>query len=194
MSPFVETFPIYDPICVLLETNFGRWKEQDKKDFLNNKKPTNVLNVTKVGKSHDKVFKRNFKQSWYSQFEWLCGSHYLTKLFCVPCLNISVTSGVWNKTGFSDFANVTRALHKHEGSTEHIRCALAFSRLRKNLTSIEDALQENSRLYITRFNENVTLNRRFMQLPIRAALFLGKQELAFCGYHEDALASNRREF
>ncbi|KAJ8980089.1 hypothetical protein NQ317_017106 [Molorchus minor] len=186
--------PLHDPICVLLETPFSRWNEDDKKDFLSCEKPMPLLNVNKTTKIKDKVYNRNFKLSWYLDFEWLCGSCYLNKLFCMPCLIIGVKSSVWNNSGFNDFGNVTRALNKHEGSSEHIRCALGLSRLRQNLNTIEDALQENSRLCIKHFNENVQLNRRFMQLPIRAVLFLGKRELAFRDHYEDASSVNRGNF
>ena len=153
-----------------------------------------ILKVNKVAKIKGKVYNRNFKQNWYSTFEWLCGSYYLNKLFCMPCLIISVKSSAWNKNGFDDFGNVTRALSKHEGSSEHMLCALSFSKLKKNLSTIEDALKENSRLYIKHFNDNVRLNRRFMHLPIRAVLYLGKQELAFRGHHEELSSINRGNF
>lgn len=187
-------FPVYDAVCILLEKSFSRWNDDDKKDFLNSEKPSPILTVNKTAKVKDKVYSRNFKKSWYSEFEWLCGSHYLNKLFCVQCLVISVKSTVWSKYGFDDFGNVTRALRKHEGSSDHIRCALGFLKLKKSLTTIEDALRENSRLYIIQFNENVQLNRRFMELPIRAVLYLGKQELAFRGHNEDVSSINRGNF
>ena len=41
-----------------------------------------------------------------------------------------------NKNGFDDFGNVTRALSKHEGSSEHMRCALSFPELKKNSSTI----------------------------------------------------------
>ncbi|CAH1997022.1 unnamed protein product [Acanthoscelides obtectus] len=187
-------FPVYDTVCVMLEKSFSQWSNDDKKDFLNSEKPSPILNVNKTAKVKDKVYIRNFKKSWYSEFAWLCGSYYLNKLFCVPCLIVSVKATVWSKYGFNDFGNVTRALRKHEGSSDHMRCALGFSKLKKNLTTIEDALRENSRLYIKQFNENVQLNRRFMELPIRAVLFLGKQELAFRGHNEETTSINRGNF
>ncbi|CAH1962682.1 unnamed protein product [Acanthoscelides obtectus] len=187
-------FPVYDTVCVMLEKSFSQWSNDDKKDFLNSEKPSPILNVNKTAKVKDKVYSRNFKKSWYSEFAWLCGSYYLNKLFCVPCLIVSVKATVWSKYGFNDFGNVTRALRKHEGSSDHMRCALGFSKLKKNLTTIEDALRENSRLYIKQFNENVQLNRRFMELPIRAVLFLGKQELAFRGHNEETTSINRGNF
>nr|CAI5829018.1 unnamed protein product [Callosobruchus analis] len=188
-------FPVYDGVCVLLEKPFSAWNDDDKKDFLNCEKPSPILNVNKIAKIKDKVYSRNFKKSWYSDFEWLCGSYYLNKLFCLPCMIISCKSSVWCKYGFNDFGNVTRALRKHEGSADHMRSALGFSKLKKNLTTIEDdALCENSRLYIKQFNENVQLNRRFMELPIRVVLYLGKQELAFNGHDEGISSDNYGNF
>ncbi len=35
---------------------------------------------------------------------------------------------------------------------------------------------------------------RVMELPIRATLYLGKQELSFRGYSEDKLSNNRGNF
>ncbi|KAF2891075.1 hypothetical protein ILUMI_15098, partial [Ignelater luminosus] len=87
---------------------------------------------------------------------------------------------------FNDFGNVTGGPHKHEDTIEHMRGALGFSQLKKNLSNIKDALKENSRLYVKGFNKNVQLNRRFMQLPIHAMLYLGKQELAFREYGQIA--------
>lgn len=187
-------FPTYDSVCVLLETPFSRWKVEDKKDFLNCERPMPSLDVETKGKSKDKVFVRKFRNEWYLEYKWLCGSNYLKKLFCMPCLIVGVKSGVWNKEGFNSLGNVTRGCRKHEASLGHIRCALMFAELKKNLSTIEDALRENSRLYIKQFNDNVLLNRRFMQLAICAAIYLGKQELAFRGHNESECSENRGNF
>ncbi|KAJ8910402.1 hypothetical protein NQ315_011366 [Exocentrus adspersus] len=82
----------------------------------------------------------------------------------------------------------------HDSSGEHLRCAVGFKQLKLNLNTIQDALRENSRLYIQEYNEKVHLNRRFMQLPIRATVFLSKQELAFRGHREGESSSNRGNF
>ncbi|XP_023311335.1 zinc finger MYM-type protein 1-like [Anoplophora glabripennis] len=150
--------------------------------------------MEKMGRAKDKVYVRKFRNEWYSEYKWLCGSIYLNKLFCMPCLIVSVKSSVWNKGGFNNFGNVTRGCRNHEGSLEHIRCALMFAELRKNLSTIEDDLTDNSRLYIKQFNDNVLLNRRFMQLPIRAVIYLGRQELAFWGHNESECSDNRGNF
>ena len=64
--------------------------------------------------------------------------------------------------------------------------------IRDSLSTNEDALKESSRLYIKHFNNNVWLNRLFMHLTVRAVLYLGKQELAFRGHHEELSSSNHR--
>jgi hypothetical protein len=77
------------------------------------------------------------------------------------------------------FKNLGRGLHRHEESLEHLRCALDFSKLKKNLTC-GDGAQENSRQHVSKqFNENMQRNRHFMQLPILAIMYLGRQELPF---------------
>ncbi|KAH0809750.1 hypothetical protein GEV33_013041 [Tenebrio molitor] len=172
-------FPMQDPVCVLLQTPFRRWSDNDKKDFLSCERPMPLLNANQVRKVGNKVYYRNFNKSRYSQFEWLCGSYYLDKLFCFPCLIVDDKAGLWNKTGFNDLKNLGRGLHRHEESLEHLRCALDFSKLKKNLTC-KDGAQENSRQHVSKqFNENMHRNRHFMQLPILAIMYLGRQELPF---------------
>lgn len=188
------SFPVYDPVCVLIETPFSRWSENDKKDFLSGEKPMPCLDVSKEIKWKDKKCIRRFKSQWYTQYSWLCGSYYLKKLFCLPCMMISSKSGVWVSKGFGDMGNVSRSFQMHESSGEHLRCAVGFKKLRLNLNTIQDALRENSRLYIQQYNERVQLNRRFMQLPIRATVFLSKQELPFRGHYEGESSSNRGNF
>lgn len=66
--------------------------------------------------------------------------------------------------------------------------------LERNQNTISDALKENARLYIVQFNENVRLNRLFLQLVIDAVLYLSKQELAFRGHDETLNSINRGNF
>lgn len=139
-----------DSVCVILAKPFSQWYDDDKKDFLNNGRYMPELNVTKTAKVKDKSYVRHFQTFWYSDYECLCGSYYLNKLFCFPCLVIGVKTSVWN-------GNVIRALRKHEGSAEHIHCAFKFAKL-KNLNIIESPLKENSRLYI---NNNISKCRIF---------------------------------
>lgn len=90
--------------------------------------------------------------------------------------------------------NVTRSLHKHEDSGEHLKCELMLKNFQKNQNTIADALKENARLYKLQFNENVRLNRLFLRTVIDAVLYLGKQELAFRGHDESSDSLNRGNF
>lgn len=189
------TLPAQDIICVLLETPFSRWKDSDKSDLLRLKLPEPVLTYHEVlTQKSGKQFSRNFKQSWYSEYPWLCGSFYLNKLFCWPCLLLSVKKSPWNTSGFQDFRNATRAFHKHKDSTEHLKSEVGFKLLKQNLHTIADALKENARMNKKIYNDNVTLNRKFMKLPVDVTLYLAKQELAFRGHDEKDSSQNRGNF
>lgn len=185
--------PMNDVICNLLETPFSRWKDDDRRDVLSCGTPVPVLNIMKS--CGDKItFNRKFKTTWNTDYKWLCGSAYLQKLFCWQCLLISVKKTPWNSSGFDDLNNITRAFKKHDSSLEHIKCLLGLKEIEKNMNQIVDALSENLRLHTFKYNENVRLNSLFMHYPIKAALFLSKQELAFRGHNERDDSTNKGNF
>lgn len=197
--------PKADLVCSLLETSFSLWTEEDKKDLLfscSNPQPVLSLGVdlnrprpNEASSSQTKkVHKRNFQVSWYKTYPWLCGSVYKNKLFCWTCLIIGVKKGTWNYVGFDNLSTATRAFQKHEGSSEHIKNSVGYRALQKNLNRISDALKENTRLFVAKFNENVRMNRQLMKLPIDAVLFLSKQELSFRGHDEKVTSVNRGNF
>lgn len=187
--------PINDIVCSLLETPFHRWKDEDKKDILNEGRPTVDLKIsTRKEMKNGKSYNINFKSSWFSEYNWLCSSPILEKLFCWPCLLFCNKDSAWNKHGFTDLLNITRALHKHADSAEHLKCAVKLRTFEKNRHSIADALHENARLFKIQFNENVRLNRLFLRLVIDAVLFLSKQELAFRGHDESTDSLNRGNY
>lgn len=105
-------FPINDVVCNLLETPFNRWKDEDKKGLLIIGRPIKSLKlcIKKEIKSSGKSYNIKFKDTWFSEFYWLCTSVYLQKLFCWACVLFSNKINVWNKEGFSDFQNATRSL------------------------------------------------------------------------------------
>lgn len=189
-------FPANDIVCNLLQTPFNRWKEADKRDVLNHGRPKDSLEIVakkenkKTGKSHNV----HFKNSWFDDYKWLCSSTTLKKLYCWPCLLFSNKNSAWNKEGFSDLLNITRSLHRHHDSAEHLKCEISLRNILKNQNTISDALKENSRLFKIRFNENVRLNRLFLHTVIDAVLFLSKQELAFRGHNESTNSINRGNF
>lgn len=186
--------PVSDTVCALLETPFSRWKDEDKKDILTTGRPTTALSISVKKKKNGKSYNVNFKNSWFSEFPWLCSSPYLEKLFCWPCLLFSNNHNVWNKEGFSDFKNITRALNKHKDSAQHLKCKLQLNTFLKNRNTIADAIRENARLHLVHFNENVRLNRIFFQLIIDSVLYLSKQELGFRGHDESVSSINRGNF
>lgn len=190
--------PINDIVCNLLETPFNRWCDDDKRDvFEHQGRPTPVLKISvrKEVKKTGKSYNVNFKTSWFSEHKWLCSSTVLQKLFCWPCLLFSNKHSVWNRGGFADFTNITRSLHKHGDSGEHLKCMVLFRNFEKNQNTIADALKENARLYKLQFNENVRLNRLCLQKVIKAILYhLSKQELPFRGHNENSDSVNRGNF
>lgn len=188
--------PINDIICSLIETPFSRWKEEDKRDILRTGRPTFDLSISakKEVKKIGKTWNVHFKNSWFSTCKWLCSSQYFQKLYCWPCLLFSNKKSVWNKEGFDSILNVSRSLHKHEDSGEHIKCELFLKQFEKNQSTIVDALKENGKLYKIQFNENVRLNRLFLRTVVDTALYLAQQELAFRGHDESSESINRGNF
>ncbi|KAJ8977129.1 hypothetical protein NQ317_011665 [Molorchus minor] len=175
--------PATDIVCNLLERPFYRWKDEDKKKVLLQGRPTAVLSIfaRKEIKKSGKSYNVNFKSAWFTNYKWLCSSQTLQKLYCWPCLLFSNKQSIWSKDGFVDILNITRALHKHTDSAEHLKCELILKTFEKNKNIIADGLKENARLYKLQFNENVRLNRVVLTMVIDAVLYLAKQELGFCG-------------
>ena len=71
---------------------------------------------------------------------------------------------VWNREGFVDLLNITLYLHKHTDSAEHLKYQLQLRTFEKNRNTIGDVLNENARISILQFNENVRLNHFFKLL------------------------------
>lgn len=96
--------PVGDIIRVLLEISFSVWKDEEKKDVLQCERPQPILSIKKQlpREKTGKVHARNFQKSWYNCYSWLCGSYYLQKLFCWPCLLVGVKKGIWNNSGFDN--------------------------------------------------------------------------------------------
>lgn len=175
--------PVNDIVRNLLETPFSLRNDEEKRIILQNGRPKNKLSICakKEAKKTGKSYNVNFKSVWFDEFQWLCSSTALEKLFCWSCLLFSSRGSVWNKEGFADLLNVTRSLHKHADSAEHLKCELMLRNFEKNQNTIQDAIKENARLVKIQFNENVRLNRLFLHVVIDAVLYLSKQEITFRG-------------
>jgi hypothetical protein len=186
--------PVTDEVVMLLETPFRRWKSDNKNDLLKVGRAIPILSVLTPDKKSSKVFCRSFNPNLYQQHSWLCGSHYLQKLFCWPCLLMGKIQSVWNTIGYYDLKNLSRSIQIHQSSKEHIHNHLGLKKLEKKSSTIVDIINEHGNLFKKIYNENVRLNRLFMEHLIDLVLFLGKQELAFRGHDESSDSLNKRNF
>jgi len=104
------------------------------------------------------------------------------------------SKSVWNTVGYYDLKNLPRSIKMHESAKEHIHNHLGLKYLEKNSCSIVDVSSEHGNLFKKNYNENVRLNRLFMEHLIDLNLFLGKQELAFRGHDENSSSLNKGNF
>ncbi|KAL4141558.1 hypothetical protein QTP88_004182 [Uroleucon formosanum] len=172
---------VTDVVVMLLETPFRRWNSDSKNDLLKMGKPIPILSALAPDKKLSNVFCRSFNPNLYQQHFWLCGSHYIQKLFCWPCLLLGKMKPVWNTVGYYDLKNLSRGIQIHQTSKEHIHNHLGLENLEKNCFTILDVVNEHGNLFKKNYNENVRLNSLFMEHFFDLVLFLGKQELAFRG-------------
>lgn len=124
----------------------------------------------------------------------MCGSFYLKRLFCWPCILLSQSNSVWITLGYADFKNLSKSILRHESSKDHVHNYLNLKNLEKNIASVLDIISENGKLFKLRFNENVRLNRLCMEHIIDLVLFLAKQELAFRRHDEKSNSINKGNF
>ncbi|KAL4083864.1 hypothetical protein QTP88_029180 [Uroleucon formosanum] len=185
---------VTDMVVMLLETPFRRWHSDNKNDLLKVGKPIPIFSALAPDKKLSKVFCRSFNPNLYQQHSWLCGSHYIQKLFCWPCLLLGKMKSVWNTVGYYDLKNLSRDIQIHQTSKEHIHNHLGLKNLEKNYFSILDVVNEHGNLFKKNYNENVRLNCLFMEHLIDLVLFLGKQELAFRGHDENSDLLNKGNF
>ncbi|XP_025198313.1 zinc finger MYM-type protein 1-like, partial [Melanaphis sacchari] len=188
------TYPVTDVVVMLLETPFRRWTSDSKNDLLKVGKPIPILSALATDKKLSKVFCRAFNPNLYQQHSWLCGSHYIQKLFCWPCLLLGKMKSVWNTVGYYDLKNLSRSIQIHQTSKEHIHNHLGLKNLEKDCFTILDVVNEHGNLFKKNYNENVRLNRLFMEHLIDLVLFLGKQELAFRSHDESSDSLNKGNF
>ncbi|KAL4112692.1 hypothetical protein QTP88_016434 [Uroleucon formosanum] len=130
-------------VVMLLETPFRRWHSDNKNDLLKVGKPIPILSALAPDKKLSKVFCRSFNPNLYQQHSWLCGSHYIQKLFCWPCLLLGKMKSVWNTVGYYDLKNLSRGIQIHQTSKEHIHNHLGLKNLEKNYFSILDVVNEH---------------------------------------------------
>jgi len=108
-------------------------------------------------------------------------------------LLIGQIKSVWNTVGYYDLKNASRSIQIHQTSKEHIHNHLEMKNLEKNSFTKKDIINEHGILFKKNYNENVKLNRLFIEHLIDLVLFLGKQELSFCD-HEGSDPLNKGNF
>ncbi|CAI6360376.1 unnamed protein product [Macrosiphum euphorbiae] len=82
----------------------------------------------------------------------------------------------------------------HESSREHIHNHLGLKNLENNCSIVVDVINGHDHLFKKNYNENVRLNRLFVEHLIDLVLFMGKQELSFNGNDESSDSSNKDNF
>ncbi|KAF2891388.1 hypothetical protein ILUMI_14785 [Ignelater luminosus] len=117
----------------------------------------------------------------------------MQKLFCWPCLLFSVEISVWNKNGFDDLNNLSKARKRHENSKCHID---SFVKLQQfgNQNRMESNISEQYKINIENYNKKVTANRYIISKLIDVVRFLSKQELAFRGHRKSTESNNRGNY
>ncbi|XP_025425451.1 zinc finger MYM-type protein 1-like [Sipha flava] len=134
---------------------------------------------------------RKFQLSWYSKFNWLAGSVERNKLFCYICV-LFRGENEWSINSIPNIKNLVRKAEKHQISKKHLTNKESFHMLGKN--RIEHSISESRRLTAINHNKQVDINRKILARLIDVVCFLGKQELAFRGHHENEGSLNKRNY
>ena len=135
---------------------------------------------------------RHFRSDYYTSTKWLSGCTTTNKLYCWPCLLFESEKGPWNGHGFCDINNYHKAKTRHEKTQAHLA---AITKLKTfGDTRIDLQLNEQKRLDIKRFNEEVDSNRAIMERLIDIVCFLARQEQAFRGHDEQEDSLNRGNY
>lgn len=90
--------------------------------------------------------------------------------------------------------NLSRSIERHKSSKDHVHNHFNLKNLENNTVTIIDTLKEHGKLFKKNYNENVRLNRLFMEHLIDIVLYLSKQELAFRGHDESNSSLNKGNY
>lgn len=144
----------------------------------------------KVSKIQSKS--RQFKESWYSEFNWVEYSPITDAAFCYPCrLFCQHKSGrgeeSFTKLGMNNWKKALEKFRKHENSEMHQKSKQFLNEYRKAGSTVADSLS-------SAHTKMVEMNRRYLKFIIENILFLGKQNLALRGHDESTASFNRGNF
>ena len=115
-----------------METSFLRRNEEEKREIICCGRPTPLISTLTKDKKDGRQYTRSFKSSWYETRTWICGSVFIQRLYCWPCLLLGKMKNVWTSDSYVDFKIFSRAVKVHDASKEHIQNSLGFVRLSKN--------------------------------------------------------------
>ena len=173
----------------LFKRKFASRPYNEKEIIVKSLKPTPLLNIH----SKTKTYQRHFNKEIYGKFEWICGCAHLSKLFCWPCILFSQEVNIWNKFGFSDLNNLSKARKRHECSRPHICSIVQFKKFGKG-PRIEDFLSAQYKANIEMHNNEVAANRYILSKLINAISHLAKQEQPLRGDREYHGSGNRGNY
>jgi len=140
---------------------------------------------------------RKFNIDWLRKYPWLRYSPTLDSVFCGPC-SVLLSSerredkGLLVNRPFSQWVKLSDTLNSHSKAAYHSDCLQAADILK---ATIENPNARIDVMQSTALKSKIEENKHILRQIVRAALFLGKQGLAFRGDVENvASAKNPGNF
>lgn len=160
----------------LFTKRFNSRSYSEMEHIVKMERPQPKLNIT----SKAKKFVRYCREEFYEYIPWLCGCVKLQKYFCWPCLLFSTEINVWNKNGFNDLNNLSKARKRHESSKYHIDAFVKFKQF-GNECRCENHFNKQHKMNIDNHNKTVAANRYIISKLIDVICFVSDQEIPFKG-------------
>ncbi len=166
-----------DLIERLKSLSFSGLNIENKKIIIENGRPTPIIDQVSGS--------RQFQTSWYSTFDWLCGSVSFNRLFCFPCILFAPKAKQsWTDTGYSNMRNIIPDAQTHAKSQTHLNCYKSWKLFGK--INVAESLSQHNKILVQVHNEQVSQNRAHLKHLINATLFL-----PFRGHDESVDSVNK---
>jgi len=144
-------------------------------------RPLPDIEISQLGVSNNKRYKRSFNSEWYEKKTWLCGCEVRNALFCFPCLVFGGDTA-WTKDGFTNISKMKERSEKHEKSKKHIENVITMSLL--GSVGVQARLSEAYKLSIIEHNRKVKKNREILSKIIDCITCCGQFEISLHGHDE----------
>ena len=141
------------------------------------------LDIIEECASGRKRWKKAFQEKWYDRFPWLTASVTINTVLCFQCLLFGNDSGIWRTSGPASLVKFTSRAVKHENSRSHIENSFSMRRFMRD-TPIDVLIDEQKEIEVSRYNQQVSENRKYIQRLTDAVVYLGTHEIAFRGHSE----------